>query len=232
VAFNANAKEVPLQDYAYKMQVGVKGEIVINAGIYKGRYASRVEDIKNDIVGFAHPLIGGALLPAYRDLNFDFVMEDGSALYVFPMSVRRVEMQSGLPVMWADMTDYPQRIQRRQFLRVSCLWDILVFHMGFELREPMSSKWMPAKAIDISLGGYRFKISKEEAGPVAFETEDQILVYFTLYEKQYALAGKATRIVFENGSWEVGVSFDSLPAVVEKKLFEFIRQQEIIWRDD
>jgi hypothetical protein len=42
------------------------------------------------------------------------------------------------------------------------------------------------------------------------------------------LPGKATRVVLENKSWEVGVGFDFLPAKIEKKLFEFIRQQEFM----
>jgi c-di-GMP-binding flagellar brake protein YcgR len=176
--------------------------------------------------------MAGSLLPAYRDLNFDFVMEDGSALYVFDMAVRRVDMQSGLPIMWAILLDYPKRIQRRQFLRVACLWNIMIYHMGYELKEPMSSKWLPAKAIDVSLGGYRFKLSKLEAGDLTFETDDRILVFFTLSEKQYMLSGRATRIVLAGGSWEVGVGFDALSSNMERKLFEYIRQQEIMWRDE
>jgi c-di-GMP-binding flagellar brake protein YcgR len=214
------------------MQVGIKGEIVINAGIYKGRYASRVEDFKGDSVGFAHPLLGGALLPAYRDLNFDFVMEDGSALYVFPMSVRRVDMQSGLPIMWAVVFDWPKRIQRRQFLRVSCFWNIMIYHLGREVSQPMSSKWLPAKTMDISLGGYRFKISCADAGDLIFESDDRILVHFVLAENEYMLLGRTTRIVQTGDSWEVGVGFDSLSSRMEKKLFEFIRQQEIMWREE
>jgi c-di-GMP-binding flagellar brake protein YcgR len=214
------------------MQVGVRGKIQINAGIYKGHYSSGVEDIKGDAVGFAHPLISGALLPVYRDLDFDFIMEDGSALYVFPMAVKRVEIQGGVSIMWANIASDPKRIQRRQFLRVSCFWDLLIFHIGHELRKPMSEKWLPAKAIDVSLGGYRFKISKEDSGELVFETDDRILVYLVLDADQLMLTGKATRVVREDGFWEVGVGFDSMPAKIEKKLFEFIRQQEILWRDE
>ncbi|MDR1132628.1 MAG: flagellar brake protein [Synergistaceae bacterium] len=223
---------LPQQDYTLKMQVGKKGDIQVNAGTYKGHYPSRVEDIKGDAVGFAHPLISGALLPVYRELDFDFIMEDGSALYIFPMAVRRVEMQGGVPIMWADVANYPKRIQRRQFLRVSCLWDILVFHIGCEKNEPMSGKWLPAKAIDVSLGGYRFKLSKEDAGGLMFETDDRILLYFTLDYTNLMLTGRATRVAREGGFWEVGVGFDFLPAKIERKLFEFIRQQEILWRDE
>ena len=220
------------QDYTYKMQVGIKGEIVINAGVYKGRYVSRVEDIKDEIVGFAHPLIRGALLPAYKDLDFDFIMEDSGALYVFAMSVKRVEKQGNLAILWAYQLDYPRRIQRRGFLRVSCFWDIMIFHLGREMHEPMSSTWRPAKAMDVSLGGYRFKLDKAEAGSLTFETDDRILVYFTLLGRQYMLSGRGTRIVQTAGAWEVGVEFDSLPSSMEKKLFEFIRQQEILLRDE
>jgi c-di-GMP-binding flagellar brake protein YcgR len=222
----------PQQDYFSKMRVGIKGEIQINAGIYKGHYLSREEDMKGDAVGFAHPLTSGALLPVYRELDFDFIMEDGSALYIFPMAVRRVEIQDGVPIMWADIANYPKRIQRRQFLRVSCLWDVLIFHVEYELREPMSGKWLPAKAIVVSLGGYRFKISKEDAGGLVFEKDARMLLYFTLGDAQSILAGKVTRVEREGGFWIVGVGFDSLPAKVEKKLFEFIRQQEILWRDE
>jgi c-di-GMP-binding flagellar brake protein YcgR len=224
--------DVTLQDYTNKLRVGVKGEIVINAGIYKGRYPSIVEDIKGDAVGLAHPLMSGALLPAYRDLNFEFVMEDGSALYVFSMYVRRVEMQLAVPIMWAGLLDYPKRVQRRSFLRVSCLWSILIYHMGQELNAPMSARWLPAKAVDISLGGYRFKIANEDADGLSFESDDRILVYFTLFEKEYLLQGRATRIVHTKDAWDVGVGFDSLSPSMEKRLFEYIRQQEIMWRDE
>ena len=226
------ANELFQQDYTYKMQVGVKGEIVINAGVYKGRYASVVEEIKGETIGFAHPLMKGMLVPVYRDLNFDFIMEDGSALYVFDMSVKRVDVQGNLATMWAHQLDYPRRIQRRGFLRVSCFWDIMIFHLGHEMNEPMSTRWCPAKAIDVSIGGYRFKISKEEAGDQTFETNDGILVFFTLFGEQYMLPGKGTRIVQTAKMWEVGVGFDSLSPNTEKKLFEFIRQQEILSKDE
>ena len=220
------------KDYTYKMQVGVKGDIVINAGVYKGRYSTWVEDVKEESVGLAYPLVKGTLLPIYRDLEFEFIMEDGSALYVFDMSVKRVEMQGSFSILWARQLDYPRRIQRRGFLRVSCFWDIMIFHMGYETDNPMTSRWHPAKAIDISLGGYRFKVSKADVGDLTFDSDDRILVLFTLAEQQYMMSGRGTRIVQTDKMWEVGVGFDSMPSSLEKKLFEFIRQQEMLTRDE
>lgn len=226
-----NKRDVPALDYTSKLQPGLKGEIAINAGIYKGRYASRIEDVRGDIVGFAHPLMKGVLLPAYRDLNFTFTMEDNGALYVFDMSVRRAETQSGIPLLWANMLGYPKRIQRRQFLRVACLWDIEVFHLDNEMRHPMGSKWLAAKATDISLGGYRFRMPDLIAEDLTYESGDRIMVRFELASREQFQVGRASRIVHEKGSWEIGVGFDGLATSVERKLFEYIRQQEIMLRE-
>jgi c-di-GMP-binding flagellar brake protein YcgR len=218
-------------DYSSKLQVGKKGEIAINAGIYKGRYPSHVEDVKPDSVALAHPIMKGALLPAYREMSFTFTLEDGAALYVFDMSVRRVETQSGPPILWANVNGYPKRVQRRQFLRMSCFWDIMVFHLEGEMNNPMSAAWFPAKAIDISLGGYKFVIGDGVAGDAVFELGDMMFVRFDLSFAEQMLTGRITRIVRRGDILEVGVGFDSLPASTEKKLFEYIRQQEIMLRE-
>jgi c-di-GMP-binding flagellar brake protein YcgR len=223
-------QEYEVIDYTSKLKPGVKGEIAINAGIYKGHYPSRVEDLDlgHGLVGLAHPFMRGALLPAYRDMNLTFTMEDSGALYVFALSVRRVDIQ-GPPIMWANILDEPERVQRRQFLRISCLWDINVFHLENEFKNPTKTAWLPAKAIDISLGGYRFILPDEEAGELIFESGDRICVSFELAEREQIHTGRTTRIVHKDKKWEVGVGFDALPASAEKKLFEYIRQQEILY---
>lgn len=222
-----NKKELPALDYTSKLQPGIKGEILIGAGIYKGRYPSRVEDVRGDTVGFAHPLLKGALMPAYREMNFIFILEDSGVLFEFPMAVRRIDTKTGLPILWAILLDYPKRVQRRNFLRVSCLWNVSIFQLSGEQKTPMTGKWSDAVIIDISLGGYRFKTQQD----VQCESGDKILVRFTLAEKEYFLLGRASRIRSQGGSLEVGVELDSLAFSVEKKLFEFIRQQELLGRE-
>jgi c-di-GMP-binding flagellar brake protein YcgR len=218
-------------DYSSKLQIGKKGEIAVNAGIYKGCYPSRVEDVRPDSVALAYPIMKGALLPAYREMNFTFTLEDGAALYAFDMSVRRVDTQSGPPILWANVNGSPKRIQRRQFLRMSCLWDIKVFHLEGEMNNSMSAAWFPAKAIDISLGGYKFVIGRNILGDTAFELGDMMFVRFELASAEQMLTGRITRIVRRGDILEVGVGFDSLPVSTEKKLFEYIRQQEIMFRE-
>ena len=214
-----------------KLKPGTKGDIAVNAGIYKGHYSSRLEDVKNDTIALAHPLMKGVLLPVYRDMNFTFTMEDSAALYIFDMAVRRMEVQSGVPLLWAVILDEPRRIQRRQFLRISCFWDVSIFQIETELKEPMRVIWKPARALDISLRGTRFKLSDETAEGLTFESGDRLMIRFQLFGKEYFLQGRATRIVHADGIWEVGLGFDSIAISVEKKLFEYIRQQEIMGRE-
>ncbi|MDR1482647.1 MAG: PilZ domain-containing protein [Synergistaceae bacterium] len=219
-------------NYSYKLKPGLKGEIAIDAGVYRGRYPSRVEDVGEDgAVGLAYPLLRGTLLPVYRDLDFTFAFEDSGALYMFKMAVQRVDMQlGGMALMWATVFGDPKRFQRRQFLRVSCPWDVKAFHVEWEVASPMSTHWMNGIALDISLGGIRFKIGDENADGHTFELGEKVFVSFPLAGRQNFQLGRASRIVHAQDAWEIGVEFDSLPSSVEKKLFEFIRQQEMTGR--
>jgi c-di-GMP-binding flagellar brake protein YcgR len=221
-------------NYSYKLRPGLNGEIVIDAGIYRGRYPSRVEEVTGDgIAGLAYPLFRSALLPVYRDLDFTFIFEDCGALYLFEMAVRKVDTQSGnVPLMWAAVFGDPRRIQRRQFLRVSCPWDVMAFHVEWEVRSPMSTRWINGRALDISLGGIRFKIMDGNADGHIFESGERMFVGFPLAGKQNFQLGRASRVVHVNSAWEIGVGFDSLPSSVERKLFEFIRQQEMMGRSE
>lgn len=224
-------KTAPMVDYTSKLAVGVKGDIVVDAGTYKGRYPSRVQEITDDLVGFDHPFLKEALLPAYRNMSFTFTMEDGGALYVFSMSVRKTDNKTGLPVMWAELLDYPTRIQRRQFLRVSCLWNADIFHIGEEEKKPMSGRWMPVRVTDISIGGYLFKMPNETAGDLVFQSGDRVLLRFVLAGNTYFQLGVTSRIVNDKKNWEIGVGFESLASSLEKKLFDYIRQQELMERE-
>jgi c-di-GMP-binding flagellar brake protein YcgR len=218
--------------YSNKLRPGVRGEIVINAGLYKGRYASRVQEmIKDNVVGLDHPLLQGALLPAYRYLDFTFVFEDNGALYMFDMSVMRVDTKADVPVLWAEIFGEPRRVQRRQFLRVPCFWDVSMFHVEREVRLPMTVTWVYGKAVDISLGGIRFKVTNDAAGGQCYESGDRMFISFDIAGKRNFQFGRASRIVHEHGAWAIGVGFDSLPTSVERKLFEFIRQQELMGRE-
>ena len=145
-------------ELASRFKIGTKVDISINAGLYKGRYASRVEDVKgDDLLCLAHPLLKGVLLPVYRDMSFLMNVEDGTAVYEYEMTVIRIDLKTGLPLLWAQIDGAPMRIQRRRFLRVDSFWNVKIFPLQVEIEKPMQGKWFDARVVDVSLGGYRFK---------------------------------------------------------------------------
>jgi c-di-GMP-binding flagellar brake protein YcgR len=222
-------KIMPAVDYTTRLNVGVRGDITLDAGMFKGHYKSVIEDVTEDMVGLAHPFLKGATIPVYRDMNFTFTIEDGSAMYVFEMAVVKADTSAAVPIMWAILTAQPKRIQRRQFLRVPCKWEILLFFIEYEKNNIMRARWMPSVAIDVSLGGYRFIFPDKDSEGLRFELGDMIFGRFTLASRSYFQMGRAVRVVHndEHGRWEVSVNFDVLPMSVEKTLLEFIRQLEL-----
>ncbi len=65
-----------------------------------------------------------------------------------------------------------------------------------------------------------------------FESGDRLMISLKVFDKEYFLLGKATRIMHADHIWEVGLGFDSVAISVERKLFEYIRQQEIMGREE
>lgn len=213
----------------FKTVVGTKVDIVIVAGLYKGHYPSRVEDFneENEYVALAHPLMRGALLPIYRDMGFTLVIEDSSAVCEYQMSVVRLDLKTGLALLWARVEGGPNRIQRRRFLRVNCFWKAHLFFLEQEIKQPMSGRWYDVNVMDVSLGGFRFK----GAIDMPVEKGHRFLLNFSLGKRILFLEGRASRVqTLDEQMWDVGVEFDSLPVSVEKALFEYIRQQEMLGR--
>lgn len=223
---------VPEIDHRTKLQPGVRGTIAISSGMNKGRYPSSVNDVEDGVVYLSHPMLKGASLPVYKDMSFTFTMEDSGSLYEFEMSAIRSSTKRGMPELFAELSGAPKKIQRRHYLRMPCKWDVMVFLLDQELIEPQLCPWKPATALDISLRGTRFRIDSDDDHGVYFESGDKLMMRFHLYGKEYFQAGSATRIVHDDDGWEVGMGFDSVAEKVEKKIFEYIRQQEIMGREE
>ena len=46
--------------------LGAKMDLAITSGLYKGNYPSRLEELENNMIGVAHPMLRTGLLPALR----------------------------------------------------------------------------------------------------------------------------------------------------------------------
>lgn len=212
-----------------KSRVGCRADIRIGAGLYKGHYASLLEHVKEDgSIGLAHPLRKGGLLPVYRDLVFSVYFEHERAPLLVRAVALRSDLSQSLPILWARCFGDFERVQRRRFLRVSCLLRTSFFNLDREEASPLREIWRQGKILDVSLGGARLQYVGERA-----ITKDEHCVFMLpLPEGMFHMIGKVVWLPpsKEPGQHEMGVEFDFLPRLVEKHLREFIRQQELVKR--
>ncbi len=211
-----------------KNSIGVKASLIIDAGLYKGTYASKVEDVEGDSVGLAHPLMRGALLPVHRNVQMKMRVEMGGALYFSLVSITKGIVRGEIPLLWVTPVGEADKIQRRHFVRVPCLLKVGLFRLEGEGYRPEKEEWAFVTAKDISLGGIGFAVLKSKGE--AYAEESRYVIEFFLQETKIMLAGKIVKKMPKDDVFDIGVAFDSVPASVEKALGRFIRQQELAGR--
>lgn len=80
-----SADQIKMQDLLQEL-IGSRMELGIADGLYKGNYASRLEDLSSSgdglpLLGVAHPMFKGALLPMSRNLELTLRIEASGYFY-------------------------------------------------------------------------------------------------------------------------------------------------------
>ncbi len=217
-----------------KELVGSKVELVITSGLYKGSYPSRLEELENGLVGVAHPMIRGALLPALRSTELAMKIEANNCFYQATVSVLRSTVNVALPLLWLKLVSVLEKVQRRMFVRVPCSIKADIFFLGAdsELPEgvvPPPKEWIPVRLTDISLGGIGILIREDK---VYYCIENgRYLLQMTIGGTVLFVVGKLVKILKKKeGYVEVGVAYEGLAAFAEKLMGGYVRQQELITR--
>lgn len=210
------------EDRDLGFRVGSKGDFRVDAGLYKGHYPTRVEDFREDVVVLAHPLFRGALLPVYRDMECELLVEEERAPLRVRVVVVRSDLRGAVPLLWVRPLGKPEKVQRRRFLRVGCFFELPLFPLDVEQRSPLEGQWLTAQAVDVSLGGLRFRLEH----PMTLHGQDRFLLRLPLGQAEYPVSVKLMRVGRFGEAWDVGAEFESLPRCAEKQLIDFIRVQE------
>ncbi|MCX7828437.1 MAG: flagellar brake protein [Thermanaerothrix sp.] len=206
------------------LPVGAKGEFKVEDGLFKGTYPTRLEDQREDMLGLAHPMFKGALLPVYRDMECELVAEDNRSPVRVSCVVVRSDITGTVPMLWVKMFGPPERIQRRRYLRVPCLREFRLFPIEAEARSPLSGRWLKGTAVDMSLGGVRFRMDY----PYRLSHGDRFLCMLPLGDRPFPGLIKVMRAdKTSDGLWDCGGAFEAVPRWAEKYIIEFIRTQEL-----
>ncbi len=219
--------------------IGSKMELGITNGLYKGNYASRLEDLSPPsedgplLLGVAHPMFRGALLPMSRSLELAVKIESSGYFYQGEAEIVRHVINVPIPLLWLALKAPLERVQRRMFVRVPCMIRGRAFLLEVDPEEdesappPPERRWFPIMLRDISLGGAGVVFRKEEA---RFGRErGRYLLQAVIGDTEFFIVCRLIKVfnVDEEGALEAGMAYEGLPAFTEKLMGGFIRQQEL-----
>ena len=226
-----------------KELLGAKAELNFSNGLYKGAYASRLEDISEPgsasetlQIGAAHPMFKGALLPLSRNLELLLRIETSACFYQAEAEIIRSVVNIPIPLVWLKLLSPLEKVQRRAFVRVpcrikanACLLE-LESESEVENEEDFSSlqkKWFPLLLRDISLGGVGVAVRQEEA-PMC-QVGGRYLLQMTIDATKFFIVCRLVKVFQKNddGSIKAGLAYEGLPSFTEKLMGGFIRQQEL-----
>jgi len=211
-------------------RLGVKADIHIDAGLYKGHYPSSLEEIRGDLLGLAHPLRRQGLLPIYREVEMGLFLHDESAPIYMKVLSQRCDLSGQIPLLWVRPVGGLEKIQRRRFLRVSCLLPTEFCILDHELQKPLSASWRESSILDISLGGARLQYRDKNR---LLEKSMSVLFFLELQQVRFLCAGDVVWAPPRKGDdlFEVGVEFGGMARSMDKALRVFIRQQEMLKKE-
>lgn len=232
---------IKMQDLLQEL-IGSKMELGIADGLYKGNYASRLEDLSSSedgllLLGVAHPMFKGALLPMARNLELTLRIEANGNFYQSEAQIARHDINAQIPLLWLALKGQLERTQRRMFVRVPCMIRAQAFLLEVDPEDvgeagapqpPLPERrWFPIMLQDISLGGAGVVVQGAEA-PYLRE-RGRYLLQVTIADSEFFLVCHLIKVfsVAENGDTEAGMAYEVLPAFAEKLMGGFIRQQEL-----
>ena len=208
--------------------IGAKAMLFIDAGLYKGIYPSRIEDVTEEMAALSHPLLKGALLPVHRNVQIKLKVETEEGIFQTEAAVARGVPRGGIPLLWVKPVSDALRVQRRFFVRVPCLIKTGLFRLEGEKLRPERETWREVTSTDISLGGIGFSVFRPQDS--LYRTQERYLMIIPVQDRRFFLTGKIVKRIEREELAEFGISFDSMPGFMEKYLGNFIRQQELAGR--
>jgi c-di-GMP-binding flagellar brake protein YcgR len=215
--------------------ISSKVELVITSGLYKGSYASRLEEVEDKLlVGVAHPTVRGVFLPVMRSTELLLKIETSGCFYQATVSIVRNSLNVTVPLLWLKLMTPLEKVQRRMFVRVPCSIQADAFFLGCDAELPEGThlpqrQWFPVRVVDMSLGGCGISVKKNMHS--YYLEGGRYLLSLNVGGTSFFLTGKLIKIFKKNDvTVEAGLAYDGLTALLEKLMGAFIRQQELLTR--
>lgn len=191
------------------------------------KYFSRVEDVVNDGIVVAAPVKQGQVVAVAAGTLFNITILGENDMYNFQTEVLSRSQTGTVPVLTLKKPDSMQKVQRRNFFRVSA--DLSVgFRVLPEVTAMSMDPFIPARAKDISGGG--LLLSTEQ--PIAREMVVELLVTIPQEKEQVPAVAKIVFVKEGKGGdkhREAATVFMVIDEPDREKIVKYVfkRQQEL-----
>lgn len=193
--------------------------------VYKGRqtpkvFSSRIEDMTEDTITVAAPLVHGDVLPFRQGMGVVIGTPGEDALYGFYTKI--IEVKRGdIPLLVLKRPKAPQRVQRRKYVRVGA--SVLKSARVLNAHEVHTLHTVKHKADrNISAGGVMLTLSK------ALPTGTVLMLEIILPNGEMKVAGQVVRSTKnEHGDYDVGVRFVGLTDKERARLLHFVHGRQV-----
>ena len=157
-------------------------------------------------------------------VKISFIRKSDGA-YVVEGQIEDILKESGNVILKFPHTFEILRIQRREYPRIDT--DIEAV-LGKKIKEDDKEiiKWYIGRILDISPSGARFCVSVEEKNTLNLRIGDEIILTFTLEEKDFQLTGDVVNVYEKQKIICYGIKFKEIKESIQKDIFSYIRKEQ------
>ncbi len=147
------------------------------------------------------------------------------ASYIVESTVEDVVNQGGNIILKLLHTFEITRIQRREHPRVDIDMEAIVGKKYTENNQEIT-KWIVGKIYDISASGTKFCIDSENKESINLKISDEVLITFSLNEKDFQLKGEIANIYEKQKTVCYGIKFIEIKESQQRYIFDFVRKEQ------
>jgi len=203
------------------LKINQRIHLIVEEGLYKGTYLSKVADIEDDNIRVIPLYLKGVLLPVKINLPINILFVGRNAAYL--LETRLIGRQrEPVALLTLKKTGEIKRFQRRDYFRVEVKREIKYRLLNQE-REPVSDL-KETLSCDLSGNGIRFIIDEELPGDGLLE------IYLNLPEiEDIPIYGEVVRLYRLADGMAVGVRFIEVSNYVREQIITriFTYQREL-----
>lgn len=146
------------------------------------------------------------------------------ASYIIESTVEDIANQGGNIILKLLHTFEITRIQRREHPRVDIDIEAIVGKKYIKDNQEIT-KWITGRIYDISVSGTRFCIDSENKESISLKINDEILITFSLNEKDFQLKGEIVNIYEKQKTICYGIKFIEIKESQQRGIFDFVKKE-------